>query len=89
MQSLGYTQSHTLSDVRLAMGYGAVIAVAAAAYYEYKVGFQEAKVWTTLSVGSYFLLQAALYLWTNYIERDTIYVGKKANTTVFAPFNFF
>lgn len=84
MNSLGYIQSHTLSDVRLALGYTAVIAVAAAAYYEYRVGFQEAKGWSTLSVGSYFLLQAALYIWTNYIEKDTIYVGRKGNITVFA-----
>ena len=88
MNSLGYIQSHTLSDVRLALGYAAVIAVAAAAYYEYRVGFQEAKGWSTLSVGSYLLLQAALYIWTNYIEKDTIYVGRKGNITVFATLTF-
>jgi len=86
MKSLGYVQSHTLPDVRLALGYTAVIAVAAAAYYEYKVGFQEAKGWSILGIGSYFLLQTALYLWTNYIEGNTIYVGRKNNITVLPPF---
>jgi signal peptidase complex subunit 2 len=83
MKSLDYVQSHTLSDIRLALGYTAVIGVAAAAYCEYKVGFQDAKGWSTLSVGSYFLLNFAMYCWTTYIEGDTIYIGKKGDITVF------
>jgi signal peptidase complex subunit 2 len=82
MKSLDYVQIHTLSDIRLTLGYTAVLAVAAAAYYEYKVGFKDAKLWSTLSVGIYFLLNAGLYFWTNYIEDDIVYVGKKANTIV-------
>ena len=83
MKSLGYVQSHRLSDIRLALGYTAALAVAAAALYEYKVGFQDAKGWSTLSVRSYFLFQAFLYFWTNYIERDIVYVGRKGDITVF------
>ena len=85
MESLGYVQSHMLSDIRLALGYTAVVAVAMTALYEYKVGFQAAKGWSTLSVGSYFILQAALYCWTNYVERGIIYAGKKGDTTVLPP----
>jgi signal peptidase complex subunit 2 len=86
MKSLDYIQTHTLSDIRLTLGYTAVLAVAAAAYYEYRVGFKEAKLWSTLSVGVYFLLNASLYFWTNYVEGDIVYVGKKANTIV--PFSY-
>jgi signal peptidase complex subunit 2 len=82
MKSLNYVQSHTLTDVRLALGYTAVLAVAAAAYYEYKVGFQQAKSWSMLSVGTYFLLNAGLYLWTTYIESQTVYMGKKGDIWV-------
>ena len=85
MASLGYVQSHLLSDIRLALGYTAVLAVGLVAFYEYKVGFQAAKGWSTLSVGSYFILQAALYCWTNYIERGIIYAGKKSDITVLPP----
>jgi signal peptidase complex subunit 2 len=82
MKSLEFVQSHTLSDVRLALGYTAVLAVAIAAYYEYRVGFQAAKGWSTLSVGVYFLLNAALYCWTTYIERDVVYIGSKSDLRV-------
>ena len=79
MKSINYVQSHTLTDVRLILGYAAVLAVAAAAYYEYKVGFQQAKTWSILSVGTYFFLNAGLYIWTTYIESETVYVGKKGD----------
>ena len=82
MKSLDFVQSYTLSDIRLALGYAAVLAVAIAAYYEYRVGFQAAKGWSTLSVGAYFLLNAALYCWTTYIERDIIYIGNKGDLRV-------
>jgi hypothetical protein len=82
MKSLNYVQSHTLTDIHLALGYTAVLAVAAAAYYEYKVGFQQAKSWSMLSVGTYFLLNAGLYLWTTYIESETVYVGTKGDVWV-------
>jgi len=36
-----------------------------------------------LSVGAYFFLHGALYVWTNYIERDIVYIGKKEDLTVF------
>ena len=82
MKSLDFVQSHKLSDTRLALGYAAVIAVALAAYYEYRVGFKAAKGSSTLSVCAYFLLNVALYCWTTYIERDTIYIGNKGDLRV-------
>src|ERR1700733_5326557 len=82
MESLNFVQSHFLSDIRLAMGYTAVIACAAAAYYEYKVGFQEAKSWNILAVVTYFTLNSALYLWGWFIEGETVYVGRKGDVTV-------
>jgi signal peptidase complex subunit 2 len=82
MKSLNFVQVHTLSDIRLALGYTAALVVAIVAYYEYRVGFQAAKGWSTLSVGAYFLLNAALYYWTTYIERDIIYIGNKGDLRV-------
>jgi len=82
MKSLGYLQNHTLSDIRLGLGYAAVICCAAAAYYEYKVGFKEAKSWSMLGVGAYFLFNAGLYFWGYFIEGNTVYVGSKNGITV-------
>jgi Microsomal signal peptidase 25 kDa subunit (SPC25) len=84
LQSLDYVQDHTFTDVHLALGYLAVIFVAAAAAYEYKIGFKDAKGVSILSVGSYFILQGALYCWTNYIVRDIVYIGKKGELTVYS-----
>jgi len=72
-------------DIHLALGYLAVLFVAAAAAYEYKVGFKQAKWISMLSVGAYFILHGALYFWTNYIERDIAYIGKKGDLTVRPP----
>ena len=58
------------------------MACAAAAYYEYKVGFTEAKAWSMLGVGTYFLLNTALYFWSYFIEGDIVYVGRKSDITV-------
>ena len=85
MKSLGYTQNYMLSDIRLGLGYAAVICCAAAAYYEYKVGFKEAKSWSMLGVGAYFLFNAALYFWGYFIEGNTVYVGSKNGITVPTP----
>jgi signal peptidase complex subunit 2 len=77
-----YIQTHTLADIRLALGYAAVLSCAATAYYEYKVGFNEAKSWSMLGVGMYIILNIALYLWGYFIEGDIVYVGKKNIFTV-------
>lgn len=82
MNSIGYIQSHTLTDVHLALGYTAVVIAAACALYEYRVGFKEAKLISIFGVGTYFFLQAALYLWGYYVEKDIVYVGTKGAITV-------
>jgi hypothetical protein len=82
LRSLDYVQDHTFIDVHLVLGYLAVIFVAAAAAYEYKVGFKDAKGVSTLSVGSYFILQGALYCWTHYVVQETVYIGNKGDLTV-------
>lgn len=82
MNSRNYIQSHLLSDIRLGLGYAAVLSCAVAAYYEYKVGFKEAKSWSMLGIGLYFVFNVALYCWGYFIEGDTVYVGKKDNITV-------
>ena len=78
-------QDHTFQNIHLALGYLGVVFVAAAAAYEYKVGFKEAKGISMLSVGAYFILHGAQYFWTNYINRNIVYIGKKGGLTVCSP----
>jgi signal peptidase complex subunit 2 len=84
MQSLGYVQSHLFQDIRLLLGYSTVIIIALSALYEYKVGFKVAKGFSTLAVALYVLLNAALYAFSWFIERNIAYVGSKGDITVYS-----
>jgi hypothetical protein len=68
------------------MGYIAVIAVAAAAYWEYRTGFKEARGTSIFSVGFYFVVNVALYFWDHFIQQNIVYVGRKADLTVYPSY---
>lgn len=82
LAKLGYTRSHMLMDVRLLLGYVGVVAAALAGAYDYKVGFEKAKGFTFTGVLIYFLFYGAMNFWQFFIERGTVYVGKKGNSTI-------
>lgn len=82
LAKLGYRQSHTLMDVRLLLGYVGVVAAALAGGYDYKVGFERAKPYTTLGVATYFLFYGAMNLWQWFVERGTVYVGTKDDARI-------
>lgn len=75
LNSLKFTQSHTLTDVRLALGYSAFFIAAACFLWDYKLGFDSTKYYTAAAVGVYSLLNTALTLWIWLKEKGTIYVG--------------
>ncbi|KAF8473894.1 signal peptidase complex subunit 2 [Kalaharituber pfeilii] len=77
LNTLGYRQIHTLTDVRLALGFSACIIAAGAFYYDYKYGFEAAKTVTLYSVVAYFVLNTALTWWMWKIESGIIYIGEK------------
>ncbi|KAF8421423.1 signal peptidase complex subunit 2 [Tirmania nivea] len=76
LNSVGYRQIHTLTDVRLALGFTACAIAAAAFYYDFKFGFEAAKTITFYFVVSYFVLNTALTYWIWGVEAGTIYVGE-------------
>ncbi|OLL26492.1 Signal peptidase complex subunit spc2 [Neolecta irregularis DAH-3] len=82
MNDKGYRQSNYLLDVRLALGYFAVLVAAATAGYDYLVGFQAAKFYTWIGAPSYFLLDGAMMLWTWLVEKKVVYVGEKDGKTI-------
>ncbi|KAK4127188.1 hypothetical protein N657DRAFT_611577 [Parathielavia appendiculata] len=75
LNSLGFTQSHRLTDVRLALGYTAFALAAACFAWDYKFGFDSTKHLTAAAVALYTLLNGLLTLWVCYVERGTVYVG--------------
>lgn len=75
LNSLKFTQSHRLADVRLALGYAAFAVAGLCFLWDYKLGFEATKWYTAAAVAVYTLLNGALTAWILYVERGTVYVG--------------
>ncbi|KAF4453435.1 hypothetical protein F53441_3894 [Fusarium austroafricanum] len=75
LNSLKFRQTHTLSDVRLALGYSAFGIAAACFVWDYKLGFESTKYYTAAAVVLYTLINTALTLWIMFRERGVIYEG--------------
>ncbi|KAG0648172.1 hypothetical protein D0Z07_5699 [Hyphodiscus hymeniophilus] len=79
LNSLQFKQSHTLSDVRLALGYTAFAICAATFYWDYKLGFEPTKLYTTIAVIVYSLINGFLTFWIWGVEKGAIYIGTSPN----------
>ncbi|KAJ0287824.1 hypothetical protein Brms1b_003148 [Colletotrichum noveboracense] len=75
LNSLKFTQSHTLTDVRLGLGWGAFLIAAACFGWDYKFGFDATKYCTAAAVVVYSILNGALTLWIWLKEAGTVYEG--------------
>ncbi|EAQ89230.1 hypothetical protein CHGG_05849 [Chaetomium globosum CBS 148.51] len=80
LNSLGFEQSHHLTDVRLALGFSAFALAAACFGWDYHFGFEATKHLTGVAVAIYTLLNGALTLWIARAERGTVYVGRSRAT---------
>lgn len=76
LTSLKFKQSHTLTDVRLALGYSAVIIAAITFYADYKLGWDKTKYWTFWAVLVYFTLNGALTFWIWGVEKGKVFAGE-------------
>ena len=84
LTSLKFKQSHFLTDVRLALGYTAVIISAITFYFDYELGWEATKGYTLWAVIAYFVLNSALTYWIWGVERGTVFVGKRNGTQVWS-----
>ena len=75
LNSLGFRQSHFLEDVRLGLGYAALLVAAACFAWDYKLGWEATKLWTACAVGFYAALNGGLSLWVWLVEQGTVYQG--------------
>ena len=76
LTSLKFKQSHFLTDVRLALGYSAVVVAAITFYFDYKLGWDKTKDQTYWAVITYFILNGALTVWIWGIEKGKIFTGE-------------
>ncbi|KIX01345.1 uncharacterized protein Z518_09070 [Rhinocladiella mackenziei CBS 650.93] len=70
-----FTQQHYLTNIRLALGYTAVIIAGGLFYADYKLGWDATKAYTAPACVAYFILNGALTFWTWAVEGGTIFVG--------------
>ncbi|EEY20011.1 conserved hypothetical protein [Verticillium alfalfae VaMs.102] len=75
LNSLKFTQSHTLVDIRLALGYTAFAIAGACFAWDYKFGFDATKQYSAIAVALYTLINSALTLWIWLVEKGVIYQG--------------
>lgn len=82
LTSLKFKQSHSLTDVRLALGYSAVIIAATTFYADYKLGWDKTKYWTFWAVLAYFTLNGALTFWIWGVEKGKVFAGEVDHPSV-------
>jgi Microsomal signal peptidase 25 kDa subunit (SPC25) len=70
-----FRQSHYLSNVRLAVGYSAVIIAAATFYFDWKLGWDATKYYTAGACVLYFILNSFLTVWIWRFEAGKVFVG--------------
>lgn len=80
LNSLSFTQSHSLTDIRLGLGYTAFLICAATFYWDYTWGFDNTKQYTLIAVIIYTILNSALTFWIWGVESGTVYVGTHKTT---------
>lgn len=70
-----FKQQHTATNVRLALGYTAVIIAGVLFYADYKLGWDATKAYTAPACLAYFVLNGILTYWIWAVEAGTIFVG--------------
>ena len=81
LTSLKFKQSHYFADVRLALGYSAVVIAAITFYADYKLGWDATKQGTLWAVIAYFILNGGLTFWIWGVEKGKVFVGEGKNGT--------
>lgn len=77
LRGLNFKQDNSKLDVRLGMGYVAVIIAAVLFVADYTLGWDATKDWTAVAVAAYALLNAALTYWLWFVERSVVFEGTK------------
>ena len=75
LTSLKFGQSHFLTDVRLLLGYSAVLIAAITFAFDYRLGWDKTKEYTFWAVVAYFILNGALTVWIWGIEKGKVFAG--------------
>jgi len=72
-----FSTINTHTDVKLALGWASVFIAAGTAFYGYKVEFETSKPVVWAGVILYMLLTSLQTLYVQFVEKDTIYTGRR------------
>ena len=82
LRSIGFKQDHSKTDVKLLLGYVAVIIAGVTFAADYKLGWEATKTWTMVAVAAYGILNAAFSYWLWFVEGSTIFEGESKGKKV-------
>ncbi|EJC99176.1 uncharacterized protein FOMMEDRAFT_23087 [Fomitiporia mediterranea MF3/22] len=72
-----FKEKHTHTDVKLLLGWASVFTAVGTALYGWKVEFEQAKPLVWIGVILYVILTSASTLYSFFIEKDTVFVGRR------------
>ncbi|KIW51051.1 hypothetical protein PV05_09806 [Exophiala xenobiotica] len=72
-----FKQQHYTTNIRLILGYTAVIIAGVLFYADYKLGWDATKAYTGPACVAYFVLNSALTYWIWAVEAGTVFVGTR------------
>ncbi|EPE08221.1 signal peptidase complex [Ophiostoma piceae UAMH 11346] len=78
LNSLGFKQSHTLTDIRLGLGFSSLAVAAACFVWDLKLGFYDTKYYSLAAVVAYALLNLAISHFTT-VQGNNIYEATAPN----------
>ncbi|OAP64026.1 hypothetical protein AYL99_03253 [Fonsecaea erecta] len=70
-----FRQEHFTTNVKLALGYAAVVIAGVLFYADWKLGWDATKAYTGPACVAYFVLNGALTYWIWAVEAGTVFVG--------------
>ncbi|CZT16781.1 related to signal peptidase 18 KD subunit [Ramularia collo-cygni] len=77
LRGLNFKQDNSKLDVRLALGYVAVVIAGATFAADYKLGWEATRVWTAVAVAVYVVLNSALTYWMYFVEKGLVFEGER------------
>lgn len=82
LRGLSFKQDNSKLDVRLALGYAAVVIAAATFAADYKLGWEATKNWTAVAVAAYAVLNSGLTYWMWMVEKGLVFEGDRNGVKV-------
>lgn len=77
LRGLSFKQDNSKLDVRLAVGYVAVIIAGVIFVADYKLGWEATKTWTAVAVAAYAILNSFLTYWMWAVEKGLVFEGQR------------